>query len=221
MVTIMPDPLPIDVTGPATRRSFAGASLRTGAYQLIPLPFVDDWLTLRQRKGMVRAVLEARGFTYEAQVPRVLAGGSLSLTARLGSMAKGLVLKPMRKIFRTVLFWVAARRAARAVVETYFLGRFLHHPAVAGQGGGTHLTQSDGQRLASVFQEVSKNLDLHAAHELVKKVGRLVVKQPGRSKEVTSQELQGVIEQEAPGFVERFDRLVDQKLTIAPRTPLG
>ncbi len=170
---------------------------------------------------MVRAVLEARGFTYEPQVPRLLAGGSLSLTARLGSIAKGLVLKPIRKIFRTAFFWVTARRAARAVVETYFLGRFLHHPAVAGQEGGRHLTEADGQRLASVFAEVSRNIDIHAAHDLVKKIGRLVIKQPRRSKEVSPQELRSVIEQEAPGFVERFDQLVDQKLQVAPgRSPV-
>lgn len=212
----------LSLQGPPARKSFVGASLRAGAYQLIPLPFIDDWLTTRQRKGMVRAVLEARGFTYEPEVPRLLAGGSLSLTARLASAAKGLIFSPLSKVFRTVFFWLAAHRAARAIVETYFLGRFLHHPALAGHGGGTHLTVSDGRRLANVFEEVSKNIDLKAARDLVGKVGRLASRRR-RSRAVTPDELRGVIEMEAPGFVERFDRLVDQKLNAAvlPNLPLS
>jgi hypothetical protein len=209
----MLNPIPAKLSTP---RWIAGDSLKAGAYQFIPLPFVDDWLTSRQRKGMVRAALAAGGFSFDPQVPRLLAGGSRSLTARLGSFAKGLVLKPLRKVFRTVFFWLSARSAARMVVETYFLGRFLHHPALKPRNG-THLTVSDGRRLAAVFREVSKNIDLKAARDLVGKVARLVTRTRRRSAAVTSEELRGVIEEEAPGFVESFDRLVSRKLAESHR----
>ncbi len=161
---------------------------------------------------MVRAVLNDRGLTYDRDVPRLLAGGSRSFTARLASMGKGLVLKPLRKVFRTVFFWMTAHRAARTVVETYFLGRFLHHPALLGEGGRTHLTAVDGRRMARVFEEVSKNLDLRAARNVVGRVGRLLTRRS--AKQVTSREMRAAIEEEAPGFVTEFDRLVTQRLIV-------
>ena len=176
----MPEPVQPKPSIVPARGRIAADSLKTGAYQLIPLPFVDDWLTARQRKGMVRAILETRGLTYDSAVPRLLAGGSLSFTARLGSLAKGLVLKPLRKVFRTVFFWLSARRAARAILETYFLGRFLHHPALKPGESTTHLTVNDARRLAAVFAEVAGNIDLKAARDLVEKLARLV-KKPFRS----------------------------------------
>ncbi len=186
------------------RRLFAGTSLQTGAFQFIPLPFVDDWLTARQRWAMVRSILNERGISYDGDVPRLLAGGGRSLVARAGSLAKGAVMKPMRKILRTTLFWMTVRRAALVVVETYLLARFLHLPAL----GGQHLTADDGRRLARIFEEISQNLDLKAARDVVEKVNRILAKE----KPVPSEEMQTEIERDAPGLLARFDQLAAERL---------
>ncbi len=190
------------------RRQFRAASLRTGAYEFIPLPFVDDWMIGRERRKVVRAILDQRGLGYDMEVPKILAGGGQSLLRRLGSMARGAVMKPLRKLFRTVFFWLTARRAARNVVATYFLARFLHHPDLA--GGVEHLGEPRARQLAAIFEEVSKNLDLRALGDAVRRVTGLFAAHP--DKHVRTEEVTDAIESEAPGFIGDFDRLVSQRL---------
>jgi hypothetical protein len=205
----MPDPAP-DPIMPAKRRSFASESIKAGVYQFIPLPYVDDWLVARQRKEMIRVVLNSRGFTYDPAVPGLLAAGKRTPGDRLISIAKGLVLKPVRKVFRSVFFWISARRAALTVVETYLLGRYLHHPAVAAMDGGQRLTKADASVLFEVFEEVATNIDLRTAKAIVGKISRRFARRPRA--QIGTAEVRDVIEANAPGFLARFDQLVSHKL---------
>lgn len=195
---------------PAAPRQFRRASLSTGAFEFVPVPFLDEWLIKRQRRGMIRSILESRGLDYDPEVPRILAGGGRSLVARLGSMLRGLVLKPLKKLFRTVFFWLTARSAARTAVETYFLARFLHHPDLGRLTGPSRVSRSDARRLIAIFVGVSRNIDLQAASSAVARVTSIF--RQGGKKPVEPQEVSGVIEEEAPGFIAEFDRRIAARL---------
>lgn len=197
-----------DDAEPTKRRKFRSASLKTGIYEFIPLPFLDDWMIGKERQKVVRAVLEERGFGYDPKVPATLANGGRSLMNRVGSMFKGLVTKPLKKLFRTVFFWLTARNAAANVMATYFLARFLQHPKL--NPNAAYLEIDEARRLAKIFTEISKNLDLRAAGSAVQRVLGLIKRTSGER--VASDQVERAIEEEAPGFVAEFDRLVAQRL---------
>ncbi len=194
---------------PLVRRHFRRTSLQTGAYEFIPLPFIDDWLIGRERRRMVRIILEGRGYRLDARVAGVIASGGRPWIARLMSRLKGVVLKPLRKLLRTVFFWLSARRAARTVVETYLLGRFLHHPDLRPLEPG-HVTREDARVWAHAFRRAAHRMDLRAAGDAVARVKRLL-RGPGDHK-VRAGEVEGTIEAAAPDFVAAFDARVTEEL---------
>ncbi len=185
-----------------------GASLSTGALEFLPVPFLDEWLIKRQRRGMVADILEKRSIRFDADVPNLLVGGGRAFLVRLGSMTRGLFMKPLKKLFRTVLFWFTARSAARTAMVTYFLARFLHHPGLVEDGD--YLTEERARDLSEVFADVSKNIDLQA----LKGGLRQLTKMFGQSKEVRGEEVSAAIEHEAPGFIGNFDEKVSQGLAL-------
>ncbi|MFC7337522.1 hypothetical protein ACFQY0_10070 [Haloferula chungangensis] len=198
--------------GPERARpmKFGAASFRTGIYEFIPVPFFDDWLISRERRQIVRTILQRRGLGFDDHVVRILAGGGRSFSSRLRSFAKGLMMKPLRKIMRTALFWLTARRAAKNVVATYFLARYLHHPDLGAACEKDRITLSDARELAAVFEDISKNIDLKALGGAVRKVKGVL--DGRRAFEVDRQELKDAIETEAPGFIAEFDALASAKL---------
>ncbi len=194
-------------------KGIQAASLSSGFYEFIPLPFVDDWAIERQRKGVVEAILKQRGITFHDDVPEILVGGGKSLFSRIGSFTRGLVTKPLRKIFRSVLIWLTVRRAARTAMETYFLARLLHHPDLMPNGEGNVLTVERAKMLAGIFGKVAKGIDYQAAKNAIQHVAKLFVK-PSKASEV---EVSEKIEESAPGFIARFDALVGEHLAAIRR----
>lgn len=207
-----------DLTAPALSRenprsarpAYRSASFRTGVYEFIPVPFLDEWLISRERRKIVKTTLKTFGIGFDRKAVRILAGGGRSFSARLRSFAKALFLKPLRKAFRTVFFWYAARSAARNVVATYFLARFLHHPQLLADREGSHLNAAEARQLAAIFDSVSKNIDLRMLGGAVMKVRSLMGARVAT--DVDRGELKQAIEHEAPGFIAEFDWLVAARL---------
>ncbi|MGE9267683.1 MAG: hypothetical protein ACQKBY_06265, partial [Verrucomicrobiales bacterium] len=186
-------------------------NLGTGAYAFIPLPFLDDWLIKRQRRKMAQAVLESRGISYDRKAPRLIVEEDRPLFARLGSLMKGLVMKPLKKLFRTVLIWLTAKNAARTVMVSYFLARFLHHPALLPADAGRHLSEERARFLSTVFHEVSEDIDVRAAKDALQQLIKLFA----RSNKRSTQEIGETIEKAAPNFIAEFDALVSERLGSA------
>ena len=186
---------------------FRIASARTGAFELIPLPFVDEWLINRQRRIMVKRILDERGIRFDRGVPRMLAGGGRGLFSRIGGAIRGLVFKPLRKIFRSVFFWLTARNAARTALVSYFLARFVHHPGIAPDAGP--LTRQRAEELAGVFREVARGLDMKAASDAYRRLLRFF---KGNDR-IAPDRLSRAIEEEAPGFVAEFDTRIAERLS--------
>ncbi len=199
---------------PGKTRGFHVASASTGAYEFLPVPFLDEWLIRRQRKSMVEDILTRRGIIFKKEAPAILVGSGRTLLARLGSMTRGLILKPLRKAFRTVLFWLTARSAARTAMVTYFLARFLHHPGLVAAGAGNTLTVERARFLADVFRDVSKSIDVRAVRGTFRQLAGLFA----RSKKASGDEVSQTIEESAPGFIAEFDSLVTERLGAGNRT---
>ena len=181
-------------------------SLGTAAYEFIPVPFLDEWMIKKQRKSMVKTLLRKRGITYDKRVPSILAGEGKTLLGRIGSMGRGLILKPLKKLFRSLLFWLTARNAARTAMVTYFLARFLQHPKLV--KNGDHLSEERAEVLGEIFRDVSNGIDVSAA----KGAYSQLIKVFGRSDKASGKELSETIEKGSPGFIAQFDAMVDERL---------
>ena len=173
------------------------------------MPFLDEWMIKKQRRAMVGMILSESGITFEKGVPALLTGSGRTLIGRLGSMARGLILKPLKKLFRTVLFWLAARNAARTAMTTYFLARFLQHPGIVPAGAGRHLTEERARFLGQVFREISEGIDIRAAKGAFIQVVALFK----RSEPASAADLAKTIERSSPGFVAEFDSMLDERLS--------
>jgi hypothetical protein len=100
-------------------------ALLVALWRVMPLPFVDDWMHRRAMRQVVRHVLERRGRRFDAEDVRPLYDAPLGLLRRVSSIGKGLLIKPMRKLGRSVLVALAVRRAALEAGEVLLLGHTL------------------------------------------------------------------------------------------------
>ena len=185
------------------RRSF-----QTGVFEFIPLPFVDDWLIVRERRLLVEKILKSRGVAFEEEVPKLLAdGGKKTLMGRMGGLLKSLILKPLKKIFRTFLFWLTIRRAVLNVVETYFLARFANLEEVGSESGP--ITASQAAAWGKLFRQVVDKSDQRFAKEGTRRLWKLMrqrKKSESESDSLSPQEVEEELEKEAPGILADFDR---------------
>ena len=189
---------------PAPSRVTAGvrrASLRTGAFEFIPVPFVDEWLIRKERRKIAERVLQDQGIKLDKEALELLSGKRRSFISRVGGWIKGLFFKPLRKIFRTVFFWFTLRRSAMTAMETYFLSRFLAHPSIGVVSKNGHLGAEAAGQLSAAFRQVVHRIDLRLAAEVL----RVVWHHRGRGKTATATEWKNEMDKRRPGFLERFD----------------
>ena len=108
-------------------------ALLSGLCQFIPIPFADDYADQQVRRQMVGTILERRGRSYKAsQVSPLYEGPPKFTVGRIGSLAKGLILKPVKKLLRTVFFVATIRRALLEAAEVLLLGHTLDRKLAEG-----------------------------------------------------------------------------------------
>lgn len=182
-------------------------SLQTGVFEFIPLPFLDDWLIVRERRLLAEKILTTRGVTFEAGVPQLLAsGGTKSLLRRSSGLVRALVFKPLRKVFRTFLFWLAIRRAVLNVLETYFLARFVNLQEVNSESGP--ITTVQAAAWGKLFRQVVANSDQRFAQEGTRQLWEFMKQWKKRSSAETfsREEVERELEREVPGILSDFDQ---------------
>lgn len=182
------------------RRS--GASLSTGAYKLVPVPFLDDWLIRKHRERVIRSLLKAQKITYDPEVPGILSGGAKTLSERLVSIAKGLLLKPIKKLLRTVLFWISIRAAARTALSTLLLTRFVQLPSFSQRFSEQHLTKDEAILLAQAFVTASTYPDHRVIAKSLRSLAQTLARSPS-AEEAASDNPSRVVE---PGLLRDFDK---------------
>lgn len=176
---------------------FRVVCIQTGLCKFIPLPFIDDMIIARLRRRMVRRIFNETGIQYRENVPDILAKWKTeSLGRRFLALLKGLIIKPLRKLFRTVFFWLTVRDAGRIATETYLLARFLRSDAVT--ESDEPLDPEIARHLADAFGEAVKYCEKDVAKVTWSKIWtrlrRWRNKMPG-----------GVVKESVPGFLTLFD----------------
>ena len=207
-------------TRPVSSLTVHRQSVQTGAFEFIPLPFVDDWLIRRERRLLVKKVFTQRGLSFEPGVPKSLAdGGAKTFMGRLGSIAKSLVLKPLKKVLRTFFFWLTIRRAVLTMMETYFLARFANLPEVGATG--ERITVAEAEQWGKIFFTTVAKADSRMAREGTKHLWAWLKEKKQETSEqgeaVSQQEVEDVLEKEAPGILADFDRRAREGLQAVSR----
>lgn len=124
----------------APRRAFEGSdqlhrvvfhSLSSAMCAVVPVPFLDDHLVKLTRRRMTRELAATRGIELPADELAVLSGtepkswGWGCFLGLIVSLAFKVVIKILRRVFRTILFWLLVKDAADAASRTFHEGYLL------------------------------------------------------------------------------------------------
>lgn len=135
-------------------------TMLSGLCVMVPVPFLDEVLLRRVRKGMIHGILRKRGIELDPAVIRPvytgLSGGCLEKV--FGLVFKG-VTTILRKLLRTVLFFLAIRASAVAMMETLLIGRTLDRVLAGETPANLALTKEEAQRIRTAFEEALSGSD--------------------------------------------------------------
>ena len=104
----------------------------TGLAAIVPIPLLDDWIFNRQKRRMVWELARRHGVTLSrAEVLHLSGTESKSTWGCLIGIAFGLVfkitVKLIRRVFRSILFFLLAKDAGDAASKTFHEGHLLNH----------------------------------------------------------------------------------------------
>jgi hypothetical protein len=109
-------------------------SLLGASCPLLPVPIVDDMALARVRHRMVTRLLGRWGTTLQPHQVDILAGPSRPWT--VGRLAGKVVVYPIKKLFRKVLYFLAMKEAVDTFSTLFHQGYLLHAALVRGGLGG-------------------------------------------------------------------------------------
>ena len=203
-----------DTPGVADAAAIAHYGVLVGLFEFIPVPFVDDFLQERALRHLVEKLLRDHGRTFDPAEARPLwAGESSGIFAKVGGFVKGLVLKPVKKLFRTVTLVFAIRRAALDGAEALLLGHTLDRLLGRGYLADAHdrgRRRSEAEAIRVAVDRVWDNADVQGLKALVRSALTTFRKQ---DKEAAERELAAELDTpEARGLFARFDAAVDARL---------
>ena len=102
--------------------------------QFIPIPFLDDVAGDRVVRRLVDKLLDRNGRSFGAEaVAPLYEGPSQGVMGRVGGFAKGLIMKPVKKVLRTALIVVTIRRALMTAAQVVLLGRTIDRCLARGE----------------------------------------------------------------------------------------
>jgi hypothetical protein len=115
-------------------RTVVWDSLLGGACPLLPLPVVDDLALAGVRRRMVGRLVAPWGVQLAPHQLAHLAGGPRPWTA--SRMAAKMVLYPIKKLFKKVLYFLAVKEGVDTFSELFHQGYLLHAALARGALGG-------------------------------------------------------------------------------------
>ncbi|MCE9672480.1 hypothetical protein LY474_32200 [Myxococcus stipitatus] len=124
-----PKPSPPSSVPPAAMGRVALHAVASGLTPLIPVPFLDDYALAQVREQLVRSLLEERGLKPPDKAVTALAGSHLgrALGGRLVSYLRGLMLLPMKKLFRKVFLVLWVKDCVDVASVSLHHGYLIHH----------------------------------------------------------------------------------------------
>lgn len=100
------------------------STMLSGLCSMVPVPFLDDILLKRVRKGVVHRILQKHGSNLNPEtIEPVYAGPPRGCLAKAIGLIFSAIKKLIKKLVKTIFFFLAIRSAALDMVETYLLGR--------------------------------------------------------------------------------------------------
>lgn len=168
---------PNSAGGAEVMLSVAHHALLSGLAQFIPLPFADDLADRAVRRAMVQKLLRRRGRVYDAgRVKPLYTGRPKGLASSAFSLAKGLVLKPVKKVLRTVFIVATVRRALLEATEALCLGHTVDRLLATGwfpNGATAEQLEADALRVVSAVQHASRGADWRGLRSLVRQSAKV------------------------------------------------
>jgi len=107
-------------------------SVASGLAAAVPVPFLDDHLVRLARRRMVAELAQRHGLELTAAEVHHLSGTERKSTwgclvgVLIGALFK-VTVKLLRRLFRTLLFWLTLKDASDAASKTFHEGFLLHH----------------------------------------------------------------------------------------------
>ncbi|MEM8875794.1 MAG: hypothetical protein AAGD32_16225 [Planctomycetota bacterium] len=205
-------------------------ALLSGLCQFIPVPFADDFADGQVRRQMVESLLRGRGRSFDMQQVKPLwAGRDTGIIRQAGGLAKALVLTPIKKVLRTVFFWLGIRRAILEATEALALGHTIDRLLAAGwfpDDADPDQLRSAADRVVRAVEDSSSGSDWRGLKLLVRETARRFknAKLPFRRSETLSDEERQTLDaasedlrarletDEAQSVLARFDAEVDRRL---------
>ena len=133
----------------------------TGICSMVPVPFLDDLLIKKTRKGLVHRILRDHSLNIPvSELETYYAGFSRGCLVRAIGLVFTIIKKVLRKILRTVFFFLAIRRATLEMAETYLLGRTLNRCIQSGFFDGDRLEVKDVEAMRTAFETANRRSDL-------------------------------------------------------------
>ena len=154
-------------------------ALLSGLCQFIPVPFADDLADRQVRKRMVGVLLDRRGRVAvdAGDVKPLWAGVGGGIVSKAGGLAKSLVLKPVKKVLRTVFFVMTFRKAILEATEALLLGHTLDRLLADGwfaDGTDRDRLRDDAERVSRAVDAAWGAADRRALVALVRRSAKLL-----------------------------------------------
>jgi len=212
-----------------------------GLCLMVPVPFLDEWLAMRVRKHMVGAVARLHGRQYDAVDLAPLYRGPEKGCIGMGlGIAIALVMKPIKKLLRTIFFVFAIRTAANTVAETLLLGRAVDRHLKRGEFPDASTPKArlrEARAMQVVFADLVAHTDLQllrhvisstfsglgrAGKQATRAVSRLFRRKDSIPDEVHIEEVDNATERldqaldndEVRGFLAEFDARLDERMDV-------
>ena len=136
----------------------ARSALFSGLCLLVPVPLVDEILAERARRHMVASLLVLHGRAEDpAPLKPLWASPWPGCLLGFFHLLRKLFLWPIKKLLRTIFFFLAARDAALEISRTYLLGRTLDRLLAAGRLTGSDTVEA--QQARDAFEIAFRNVD--------------------------------------------------------------
>jgi hypothetical protein len=180
-----------------------GAAVVVGAATFFPLPVIDDWIAAASRKQLVARALRRHGRTFPASDVRPLYnhGNWWGFPWRV---LKGILLAPINKILKKVLFVFAIRDLALAIGKTLALGHILDRELRLG-------SFRDDDKPA--FRTDAAERVMKALNHALKDVDRRVLQRAARAAIAQARKRPNdAAAADVEGFFAEIDRRVDEHL---------
>ena len=199
-----------------SQTSLIRSSVLSGAASIVPVPFLDDLLLKKIRKGLVHRVLKDNGISTDPDTFRTyFAGESKGCLATAFGLIFSLIRKVLKKLLRTVFFVFAVRASGVEMMQTYLIGRTLDRKIEEGLITGETSGEALSRPMRAAFKEAMSGSDRRIFLQTMQQVWRTVASDRGavRSliRRLRTNENSGDSDEIAPGDLEPAEKEVLEK----------